>query len=358
MKKPNKIVFPKYACVVPTIRAKNQTILNNVLSNADNIVMASATIPADLAMDITKLANEYEFNVDKALITFIPFKFNVTFLKLSEKISHDKKVKIVKYLLSQGIKIFWVEPTKHTAESTYEQIKSEPEFNGNLSFFKGQDFESAKDIIVSKSTQVKGKDNIRLTYAKSAICKAYDMPEVSFVMVDCSLFLPSIALNFDENLDALQQKKLQMDLIANNLTQIIGRVFRSNKDRDPDKTVIDHRQIVILLHNLPYELHSFTPDQSILNQFREHSDEHITGLVSQQELNCIINSINEASSGKDVTDKSRIQRDKIIDKARIVGLSGLERRTERELLTAEDIEKIKEFKKIDKNSNSRGNVKK
>ena len=344
MTKNKTIRFPNYACGCPVIKATNSTILDNILSYSDNVVMASATIPKDLEDKIVQKANEYEYGMSKFNIDSVPFTFNVAILKLSDKLSLEKQKKLVAEIVNRKTCVFWVEHSKKSAESTYEQIKSDTFFMNKVTYFEGQDYKSSTENIEFKQTGLENTKEIILTYAKSAICKANDLPHINFVMVDCSLFLPSVALNFGDNVDVLEQRKIQMDLIYNELTQIIGRVFRSLEARKADVTVVDPRQIVILLHNLPYELHGFQPDAKILNTYNEFSDEHITGLTERAEVQCIKDSILKALNGEPVTDKAGIQRQRAIEKAKAEGLSKLDRRTEREILREEDVLEIKQCK--------------
>jgi hypothetical protein len=60
--------------------------------------------------------------------------------------------------------------------------------------------------------------------------------------------------------------------ILENLTQICGRVLRSNLKRKLGETVQDPRKLVFLLYSLPKELQAFTLDSALTFQQREFSD--------------------------------------------------------------------------------------
>lgn len=262
----------------------------------------------------------------------------------------DKQKAIISNIDTKKHNVFWVEPTKRTASSTYEQLKREPSITSKLAYFAEQDYTKAFDKIEGKQTSLTSSSEIILTYAKSAICKANDLAFVNLVIVDCSLFLPNAALNFDNNSDLLDQRRQQSDSINTNLTQIIGRVFRSTMKRIEGQTVIDPRNIVILLHNLPPELQDFHPDYKLLNSYKEFNDTYVAGLRTSQEAISISTSINQALNGDEVTDKGLEQRILVIEKGKKEGLSKLDRRTEREILTEEDVIKIKNYHKELKNS--------
>lgn len=75
------VIYPAYACGVPFIKAKSTTILDNLLSYADSVVMATATLPITLERKIKQKAAQYEFNVEEIEIDFTPYKFNVNIFK-------------------------------------------------------------------------------------------------------------------------------------------------------------------------------------------------------------------------------------------------------------------------------------
>jgi hypothetical protein len=112
-----------------------------------------------------------------------------------------------------------------------------------------------------------------VTYAKSAITRGISLPDVNLVLVECDQFIPQAALaTLKEGMSTKEKKAELAKDILENLTQICGRVLRSNLKRKLGETVQDPRKLVFLLHSLPKELQAFTLDSALTFQQREFSD--------------------------------------------------------------------------------------
>jgi len=337
----DKIIYPKYACGIPTLHLKSMTICEQMFYHGTKIVAMSATIPNEIENDFIQTAEKYGFSFNKIEITDTPYRFNVKILKLEEHFGYEAKIDILKSIDTEKFPVFLVETTKRTLANLHGSMKKFPELNKQTTTFNSGSYESAYDSHIGIHTEKDAQNNIILTYAGSSICKAFDMPYINLVIVDCSMFLPTIALNFDEGTSELKQRELQAKNIYEKLTQIIGRVFRSNNERIPGQTVLDERPIVILLYNLPVELQDFEPDKNLVYDYQEFKDDYIKGIIPSKVAESVIKSLNEALNGLEITDKGKLQKDLIIQKAIEVGLSKLNKRTEREILTDEDLEYIK-----------------
>ncbi|MEI8390255.1 MAG: hypothetical protein WCG23_10280 [bacterium] len=95
-----------------------------------------------------------------------------------------------------------------------------------------------------------------------------------------------------------------------------------------------------------YVIHLRTPNSNLINIYKEYFNESITGLIASYDKDCIIKSAKEALCGEEVTDKSILQRNEAKKKAKVQGLTDLNKknRKEYEILTKEDIEEVKRFK--------------
>ena len=144
-------------------------------------------------------------------------------------------------------------------------------------------------------------------------------------------------------------RDIQARNIEDKLHQIIGRVFRSKLEYNPNITQVDDRKIILLLHSLPYELQSFKPNAKICNSYAEYCNEWVTGCLDKKRKECIVMTINEILEGKRPDDKGLEQKFDVMLKAFKVGLSKLNRRTEYDLLSDDDRAYIKQLKR-DKNS--------
>ena len=297
-------------------------------------------MPLKLKNKIEQKAKVHNFKVNPIVVNRTPFKFNVKLLMLSADISTNGIMKILKAINLNENKVFLIDSTKNNSRTAKTEIRKDYKLSKKLAYFEQRDFHKAYDFIESENETSNGTDEIILTYAGSAICKAVDMPERNLVIVECSLFVPTIALNFDKNITEDEKRQLLIDEIRDKITQIIGRVFRSKQKPHPTETLVDERSIVIVLYNLPYELQEFKPDEKLLNSFESYKNEHISGKIKNKRINNIVTSILEALSGKEVSNKSLLQRKEVVKKVKKLGLTSLDRRTEREILEEEDLYEI------------------
>jgi len=355
--KKNKIIYPKYACNIPTIFGESRAIFDNIFIHSKKVVLASATIPRTLRKKTLTKAYQHGFNVQPEIkITEVPFTYNVTMLKTDINIGPERLCQVIKGVGIDKINIFLVESTYTEADNLYTFLNNDIKLLGKVAFFEKKDFHRAKDIMDSKMRDKNNDCPITLTYIRSAICKAEDMPEVNLVIVDGSSFLPNIALDTEGDVDEIELAQLQSEELTQNLTQTIGRVFRSNEKRQ-EYTVQDSRNIVILIHNLPEIIQNFEPDPQILHSYKEYRNEEIIGVVHGKQVESIILSVNQALNGEIIDNKEKSQRDYAYQKGLEVGLTELgtkHRRDCYDLLTPEQRKALKELgrtrKKSDKTS--------
>lgn len=342
------IKYPKYPCMIPTLYGESEIIYSQLFTYSNKIIATSATFPNDIKDKFLKYANQHSFEINNSfIIDKLPVQFDVSVIKLSTSLSLNDRIQILERFKEN--EIFLVESTLKKACGVYNNLTSRQSLKHRIKFYNSNDYYSIDSENSYKSKTSNGNENIILTYAKSSICKGVDMPNVNLVIVDCSQFLPAIALDIESNKDILDYRSYQIEQINKQIHQIIGRVFRSNIEYNPAITQIDHRKIVIIFHSIPYELIDFKPLASLCYKYQETRDKNVTGLIPRQEISMVNDSIAEAFCGKDFTDKSLKQRNLVIEKAVKEGFSKLNRRTEREILTEQDIEQIKLERKNLKN---------
>lgn len=342
-----KIHYPKYSCGIPMLYCKSKMFYENIFTHAKRIIAMSATIPFDVQCDFEKFAISSKFEIKKCNVESTAIKFNVYALKLARKLSHSDIAHILK---SIDLSVFLVEPTLYEAKLQYDELTKDNQLAQRIIFFKQGDYMNIYENIQGEAKVENCSKKIKLTYANSAICRAKDMPDVDFVIVDCSQFLPTLALNYESKfVDKLEMRDIQAKNIENKLHQIIGRVFRSILKYDPNNTQIDSRKIILLLHNLPYELQDFKPNSKICNIYEEYLNEHIAGFLDKKRKESIVTTIKEILNNKTPDNKGLEQKWEIMIKALEVGVSKLNRRTEYDLLSDEDRAYIKQLKR-DKNS--------
>lgn len=342
-----KIHYPKYSCGIPMLYCKSKMFYENIFTYAKRIIAMSATIPFDVQCDFEKFANSNKFEIKKCNVESTAIKFNVYTLKLARKLSHSDIAHILK---SVNLSVFLVEPTLYEAKLQYDELTKDNQLAERIIFFKQGDYTNIYESIQGEAKVENCSKKIKLTYANSAICRAKDMPDVDFVIVDCSQFLPTLALNYESRfVDKLEMRDIQAKNIENKLHQIIGRVFRSNLKYNPNITQVDSRKIILLLHNLPYELQDFKPNSKICSTYEEYSNEHVIGFLDKKRKESIVSTIKEILNNKRPDNKGLEQKCEIMFKALEVGVSKLNRRTEYDLLSDEDRAYIKQLKR-DKNS--------
>lgn len=342
-----KIHYPKYSCGIPMLYCKSKMFYENIFTYPKRIIAMSATIPFDVQCDFEKFANNNKFEIKKYNVESTAIKFNVYVLKLAHKLSHSDIAHILK---SVDLSVFLVEPTLYEAKIQYDELTKDNKLAQRIIFFKQGDYTNIYENIQGEAKVENCLNKIKLTYANSAICRAKDMPDVDFVIVNCSQFLPTLALNYESRfVDKLEMRDIQAKNIENKIHQIIGRVFRSDVKYDPNITQIDNRKIILLLHNLPYELQDFKPNSKICNTYEEYSNEHVIGFLDKKRKESIVSTIEDILNNKTPDNKGLEQKWEIMIKALEVGVSKLNRRTEYDLLSDEDRAYIKQLKR-DKNS--------
>lgn len=344
-KQDERVIYPSYTCQSPIIRGESSVAYGNLFTHPKKLIVASATISTLFEQKLINKAEKFNYKTNVIEIAENPFKFNVQILKIGHDISIQGIINIINSVDTSKNKIFTVLPTKKRSEALYIEAGKDINLANKLTYFKQQDYTKAYDGLERDQKEDDSKSEVLITYAKSSICRAVDLNFINLVLVDCAMFLPTIALNFNSD----DSDNLQSEEINTALTQIIGRVFRSKLPRIEGQTVIDDRNIVILLYNLPKFLQDFQPDPLLLSKYKEYRNEHITGECESQIYENITKSIGQALNGEIITNKSIEQKQIIIEKAKNKGLSALNRRTERELLTDKEVNEIKEYRKRHKN---------
>ena len=257
--------FPVMACGIPTIcgidllgplqffggkvtfETKSGDAGEKEYRGAKAIIMTSATIPAGLIQVMSNLTKQNGWQMVQRKITDVPFRFDITLLKTSKSVSADKLGKLVVALdKTRDEHGFIVCARKSESDDLVEELRNFiPE---KLCYFYGREFERELQSTADKKEAPK----YWVTYARSAISRDEDFPEVCLVVVDCLQFLPMAALAEIQPFMTPEEKRsaLLAD-IEKNITQIVGRVLRSQLPRVAGKVVDDPRKIVVLMHGLP-----------------------------------------------------------------------------------------------------------
>jgi hypothetical protein len=158
---------------------------------------------------------------------------------------------------------------KADALEVYKLLKTY--FPTKVEYFEAQDFEQEKALHPLRGQQHQ-EIKYLVTYAKSAITRGISLPDVNLVLVECDQFIPQAALGTLKEGMSTNEKKTELAKdILENLTQICGRVFRSNLKREMGQTLKDPRKLVFVLHSLPKETHAFILDKALTFKQREFS---------------------------------------------------------------------------------------
>ncbi|MCB1083978.1 MAG: hypothetical protein KDK61_06675, partial [Simkania sp.] len=184
-------------------------------------------------------------------------------------------------------------------------------------------------------------------YPRSAITRGVDLPDVNLVIVDCAHFIPQSAIGTLKEGMSKEEKRLELAKdIPESLTQICGRVLRSNEKREPGRTVRDERKIVILLHNLPNELQGFELNQSLVHNQRE-----FTQFVRTRKRGTVESVASAISVSLDGGDPEQVTQETIKEEIKERYKEGGNENIsikDRGLISEEDRRKIKVAKKVEK----------
>jgi DNA primase len=325
-----KLQLPCQACGIPLLCGIDILALLQLMGNkvsytnkagihktkeykgAHAIVMTSATIPMGFVEAVQKVAAVKGWQIEKKELAVVPFRFDVTLLKTSTRLGITRTTKTVTELAKKtGKKMFVVTHKKSDSDDLVTQLrKSIPK--KVVYFYKdAYDYEHYQQAIENALHQ------ILLTYTRSAITRAANFPDFNFMMADCSMFLPFAAIGeIHPNMTADERRKALFDDIAQQLTQIIGRILRTQLPRIPGQTVDDPRKIVVLLHGLPDGLQDFALDAKLLHASREYRETFVSKNAKKFEQS-IVDSIAACLDGKEPVDYDQIEKEELAKKSKI-----------------------------------------
>lgn len=346
------VFFPVSACSIPMLSGRLLLPFLQLLK-AKQVTFMSATIPENFSIFIKDLAMALLSEPVKTFaIEEIPFKFNVTCLKTNERLSLDKQAKIVKELSKKN-------PDENIFVCTARKSESEPLYGelrllGDVALYYRKDWnkteESRFENIETEKKQTQ-EATIRkiVTYSRSAITRGANFPKVCIAMIDCNQFIPQASLdNIRPGISKEEIASLMTKEIKENLTQIVGRFFRSELQRTKE-TQIDKRQIVIFLHGLPDEVQTFTFDERLLAEYKEYRNESFLSLLPKYETVSVIDAIETARKGLPVPDRKKIDHDNIFKKAMEKGIDSITQ-DYRFLLSQDDLAEIKKARQEEKDN--------
>jgi DNA primase len=338
----DKIQFPILSCSIPTLSGIN-LVHYLQLFEAKSIVFATATMPEHMVYLLKDIAKKMNWKLQEIEVEEIPFKFDFTVLKMQERLSLERQAKVLEKIAAKsGVKIFAVNSKKSEALELYRYLKNTiPE---QVRLFLRQDFVTQVEVEFT-APNYDGKGKITVTYAWSALTRGMDMPEIRLVVVDCSQFIPQAGLS-DIN-PLMSKEEIYRSLlkeIAQNLTQILGRVMRSIKQRKVGETVIDNRNIVVLLHGLPSELMDFKTDIQFLNSWKEYRNDvakqkTFVSMIENRVIDSLVESVLACLDGQEPANQFEIDKEKLKEKARNKGMESL---SENQRHLVGDIKKEKE----------------
>jgi hypothetical protein len=308
--------YPVYPCQLPILSGIDTTPLLQLIpgtaweDSPKGLVIMSATMPREMADLIKHIACKAGAVATRIINRDVPFTFDATLLQMTSALSTHLQTLIVKGIMESrpGTKFFIITATKGEAKDCYSKFKGLCPHE--VTYFVEDSFEQDMRSPVREATGA-----ITLTYSRSAITKAANMPEVCFVLVDCGQFIPQAALGglLRPGVNVLEK---QMKIIQDNLTQIIGRVFRSTLERKPGMTVQDHsRRIVILAHNIPEGL-QVKLDPALMNPGEplRYNEAQFVSRVDKSPIDSIVKGAALALDGKDIPDQEQADKVKLAER--------------------------------------------
>lgn len=219
--------------------------------------------------------------------------------------------------------------------------------NYEVFLFFRKDWEQSESRKWETSKQ-KDKDKtitIVVTYSRSAITRGANFPDVCFASIDCNQFLPTLAVDgITEDSTKEEIKAKILFELQENLTQIVGRFLRTTQERIPGKTIVDNRNIVLLLHGLPEEMQDFSIDSRLLHFTKEYRNASFLSSLPSLEVPSIVEAVSLSRLGQDIPDREETDNQIIFQKALEKGLEGLDSDS-RLLLSSDDLAKLEKIKK-------------
>lgn len=243
----NVVRFPYNSCMSPVL--KGLDILPFLqLMQADKIVIASATIPPELNEILDFLTHKKEWTVLRETVDYYPFSFSGTFLATRKRLSPYELAKIAAKITGETL---FVSGTKSEADTLYKTLQAEVGKN-NVEKFCMDSIRDGGDTNRDrpKTNMLNLLAQFAVAYLRNNALTGLNMPHKNCLSIDCSGIPPQIICT-QKDRDARIQEVI--DKVIMLIVQAIGRLLRSNQEAIPGQTVMDGRNIVILLHGIPCE---------------------------------------------------------------------------------------------------------
>lgn len=286
-------------------------------AGAKAIVMASATIQRKIEEAIHRVASGKGWRVEKKVVEEIPYQFNVTALKTQSSISLSKLEQIVIDLAKiPSTKALVVVRTKAEAEELFRQITRCHQVADHVGLFYEENFEWKRRGGLGW--------RVLLSYPRAALTRGMDFPELLTILVDCSAFPPTFALEgLKAEMGKGEKQVALLEELQDLLTQLFGRSFRSLLPREKGQTVKDPRPICLAMFNLPEFALAAGADQTLCYQYQEIAEIWISTTAT---VESVVESIQAALAGQALKDWGKINREKLGKRAAVkaAGYGGLE----------------------------------
>ena len=331
-----QINYPVGTCKVPHLAGIDTLPLLQLLQ-AKQLVLTSATIPAHFTEIIQEVAAKQSWQGDYVQIPEIPFQFNLAQLNTQKHLSAERIVRTLKELSARPEKGLIVTARRIEADALH-QLGAKQDLD--ITYFTERIFRTMlKD---GGNLEREGEKKYILTYARSAITRAINLPGLQLLIVDCQHMLPKLALACRGDADELKAAIYRE--LNDNLLQIVGRLLRSKLARIPGKTVKDEREIAVIFHGIP---DGFTPqlDDSL---FYSHEIITDTWLPSgaKGEVQAVVDAVAAIFDGKPVPNARGAEKKALAEKGNST-LSKKQRKIsaqEREKAKAEKAKKARDEK--------------
>jgi hypothetical protein len=337
--------FPIKPCSIPTLCGLDTWPLWQLFKYADSVIFTSATIPKAFHQTSKEIAQKKGWDVLEKEATKPPFQFDATLLKTEVKLGSKNLVSVLKALENRDEKVLVVLSRKSEALEAYKLLKTY--FPAKVEYFESQDFEQEKALHPLRAQEPQ-QIKYLVTYAKSAITRGISLPDVNLVLVECDQFIPQAALATLKEAMSTKEKKAELAKdILENLTQICGRVLRSNLKRELGQTLKDPRKLVFLLYSLPKETQAFTLDNALTFKQREFST--FVRTRKRGEVESIVSAISLCLDGGTPQEFSKEKLKKEVAQDYKKGGNEKLAPRDRKLLSEEERDSIKLLEVIEKN---------
>lgn len=267
-----KIKSPKNPAYCPFLSGINILPWILLMRNKNSTLnLLSATFTKFNQNIIKRVATHMGWNFKITNVLENNFLFDVCTLQLKKQltIENQKRLSVELSDRLKNEKLFIVTYKKKNADLIFNQIKILGNNKINEFCIYKHDFERIGEISTSYiGNEPKSKILHIITYCNSSLVQGVNLNEHSVILLDTGSFIATAALKLPNNCSTETKNIIMTELLKNEITQTIGRIFRARKDEIEEyiknkKILKSKKKILIILHNMESLAGAFSVDENL-----------------------------------------------------------------------------------------------